>query len=71
VEINPEKIKEKVDYYLHFADIGTDEDQRNYEVSYEKFERLGFKTEISLDQGIEELLRLVEAIDITNPYSNV
>ena len=71
MEINPEKIKEKVDYYLHFADIGTDEDQRNYEVSYEKFERLGFKTEISLDQGIEELLRLVEAIDITNPYSNV
>jgi nucleoside-diphosphate-sugar epimerase len=29
-------IKEKVDYYLHFAEIGRDEDQRNYEVSYAK-----------------------------------
>ena len=25
-----------VDFYLHFAEVGTDADQRNYEVSYEK-----------------------------------
>ena len=30
------KILEHVDYYLHFAEVGSDADQRNYEVSYEK-----------------------------------
>jgi nucleoside-diphosphate-sugar epimerase len=65
------KIKEKIDYYLHFADVGKDEDQRNYEVSYEKIESLGFTTTTSLEKGIDELLGLVEAVDISNPYSNV
>lgn len=65
------KIKERVDFYLHFADFGKDEDQRNYEVSYEKIDGLGFQTTISLDQGIDELLRVVEAIELSNPYSNV
>ena len=29
-------IKDKVEYYLHFAEFGEDEDKRNYEVSYKK-----------------------------------
>lgn len=66
-----QKIKEKVDYYLHFADIAKDEDQRNYEVSYEKIDALGFETTVSIDQGIDELLSVMGAIDIQNPYSNV
>ena len=33
------KILEHVDYYLHFAEVGSDADQRNYEVSYEKIRK--------------------------------
>lgn len=65
------KIEEKVDYYLHFADIGKDEDQRNYEVSYEKIDALGFQTTVDLEQGLDELLSVMEAVDMHNPYSNV
>jgi nucleoside-diphosphate-sugar epimerase len=66
-----EKIKTKTDYYMHFADVGKDEDQRNYEVSYEKISRLGFQTTIDLDRGLDELIEVMQAIDIQNPYSNV
>ena len=43
-----------VDYYLHFAEVGTDADQRNYEVSYEKIRAKGFETTIDMDRGIAE-----------------
>jgi nucleoside-diphosphate-sugar epimerase len=66
-----EMIREKVDYYLHFADVGEDVDKRNYVVSYKKIHGLGFDTTISLEDGIDELVRAVGVIDINNPYSNV
>jgi nucleoside-diphosphate-sugar epimerase len=43
-------IKQRIDYYLHFAEIGKDEDQRNYEVSYEKINKAGFHTTIGIDE---------------------
>ncbi len=64
-------IKEKVPYYLHFAEVGKDEDQRNYEVSYEKIRSKGFNTSITVQDGIDELLRALETIEISNPMSNV
>jgi nucleoside-diphosphate-sugar epimerase len=64
-------IKEKLEFYLHFADVGKDEDQRNYEVSYAKINRLGFKTTMTVDDGIDELIRAYQVIDIKNPYANV
>ena len=65
------KIQEKVPYYLHFADVGKDEDQRNYEVSYEKIRKLGLKTKIDVDCGISELIRAYSVIDAKSEYSNV
>ncbi|GAF78330.1 unnamed protein product, partial [marine sediment metagenome] len=65
------KIRERVPYYLHFADVGTDEDQRNYEVSYEKIRRVGFRTQTSVDEGIDEIIAALTAIDIRHEYSNV
>jgi nucleoside-diphosphate-sugar epimerase len=65
------KILEHVDYYLHFAEVGSDGDQRNYEVSYEKIRRKGFETTIDLDRGIAELVRAALLIGFQNPFANV
>ncbi len=66
-----ELVRRKVDFYLHYADVGKDEDQRNYEVSYAKINALGFYTTISVEDGVDELIRAYETIDIRNPLSNV
>jgi nucleoside-diphosphate-sugar epimerase len=65
------KIMKFVDYYLHFAEVGTDADQRNYEVSYEKIRAKGFETTIDLERGIEELVRAARLIEFQNPFANV
>ena len=65
------KIQERVPFYLHFAEIGTDADKRDYEVSYDKIRRLGFETRVTLDEGIQELIRAMSAIEIANPYTNL
>lgn len=64
-------LRQKFDFYLHYADVGKDEDQRNYEVSYAKIHALGFQTTISIEAGIDELLNAYQVIDVKNPYSNV
>lgn len=65
------KIKENIDYYLHFADIGEDEDKRNYGVSYEKINSFGFKTEKGVDEGIDELIRSCQIFEFKHPYKNI
>ena len=65
------KVLEHVDYYLHFAEVGTDADRRNYEVSYEKIRRKGFETTVDLDRGIAELARAARMIQFQNPFANV
>ena len=65
------KIKEKIEYYLHFAEFGTDEDKRNYEVSYEKISALGYGTTVTVEEGIDELIQAVQVIEIKNEFSNV
>jgi nucleoside-diphosphate-sugar epimerase len=65
------KILEHVNYYLHFAEVGHDADQRNYEVSYEKIRKKGFETTIDLDRGIAELVRAARLIEFQNPFANV
>ncbi len=64
------KIKEKIDYYLHFADIGEDEDKRNYSVSYERVNSLGFKTKKTVDEGIDELIKACQIFEFKHPYKN-
>lgn len=64
-------IKKKVNYYLHFAEINKDLEQRDYEVSYDKLEKLGFRSSVSMEEGIGELIKVVEILDIQDPYRNV
>lgn len=51
------------------AKIGKDPDQRNYIVSNAKIEKTGFKPQISLPQGISELLKGYQVIR-RNQFSN-
>jgi nucleoside-diphosphate-sugar epimerase len=39
------------------APIGEDPDKRDYVVSNEKLEKLGWRPDVSLDAGIEELVK--------------
>jgi len=65
-------LNKKLDFILHYVESGKgDEDQRNYWVDYSKIRGVGFKATISLEQGIEEMLKAFRVIDIRNPYSNV
>ena len=52
------KIKEYVpNFYIHFSEIGTDPDKRNYIVSNQRLREAGFEARRSLDEGILELLK--------------
>jgi len=66
-----ELIKARTNFYLHYADIGEDADKRNYGVSYKKINSLGYDTTISIEEGIDELVRALKAIKFKTPYSNV
>lgn len=67
-----ELIKSKVsNAYFNYADVGEDADKRNYIVSYEKINSLGFDTTIGLEEGISELLKTIPLIKTSSPYFNV
>ena len=58
-------------FYLHYADIGEDADKRNYVVSYDKIAELGYQTTITVEEGIDELIRALQVISFQEKYSNV
>ncbi len=52
------KIKEYIpNFYIHFSEVGSDPDKRNYIVSNERLLQAGFKARRTLDDGIQELLK--------------
>ena len=66
-----EKIQEYVpELYIHSAEIGEDPDKRDYIVSNEKIESLGWRADYSLDDGIQELIKGYKLIK-PNSFSNV
>ena len=51
------KVKEYVPrFYIHFAEVGSDPDKRNYIVSNQRLREAGFEARRSIDEGIRELL---------------
>ena len=66
-----EKIQEYVpELYIHSAEIGEDPDKRDYIVSNEKIESLGWRADYSLDEGIQELIKGYNIIK-PNSFANV
>ena len=64
-------IQKKVKNFVFFEeDLQKDPDQRNYIVSNKKIEALGFLPKISLEEGIDELLKGYAMLKIKR-YSNV
>lgn len=59
------------DVYIHYADVGKDEDMRNYVVSYRKIEKAGFTTTISMEDGMKELIRCLAFVEAGTHFSNV
>ena len=66
-----EMIKYNTNAFVHYADVGEDVDKRNYVVSYERINSLGFDTTISVEEGINELTNALKAIKIHVPYTNI
>jgi nucleoside-diphosphate-sugar epimerase len=66
-----EKIKEYVpNFYIHSAPVGEDPDKRDYLVSNEKIESLGWRSDYTLDMGIQELLKGYQILK-PNIFANV
>jgi len=64
-------VAEKTDAFIHFEEIGSDADKRNYVVSYDKVRALGFRTEVTIQDGIDEIIKALNVVDFTNPYVNI
>jgi nucleoside-diphosphate-sugar epimerase len=60
------------DFYITESPINKDPDQRNYIVSNDKLEALGWKPTVSLDNTIREVLQACPIIKNTNcPFSDI
>ena len=64
-------VAEKTDAFIHFEEIGSDADKRNYVVSYDKVRALGFRTKVTIEEGIDEIIKALNVVDFTNPYVNI
>jgi nucleoside-diphosphate-sugar epimerase len=65
-----QRIRQKIEFVLHISEVGEDPDKRNYTVAFSKLRSLGFRVEMDIDRGIDELVRGLQVIDVVNPFSN-
>lgn len=65
------KVKEHVpSFFIHFSELGSDPDKRNYIVSNQRLREAGFEAKRSLDDGIAELVKGYRMLRKT-AYGNV
>lgn len=66
-----EKVSELTGCYLHFTNLRADPDKRNYFISFERIQEVGFLPKISWDEGLLELHQGLQTIRWSNPMANV
>ena len=66
-----EIIRKKINYYLHFAEYTEDIDKRNYVVSYDKINSLGFDIQKTVEEGIDEIIKAKAAFETRQNFKNV
>lgn len=64
------EIKKQIDFEIISSPIGEDPDKRDYIVSNEKIEKLGWKPTKTIETGIKELKKLYSILNL-NPFSNL
>ena len=64
-----EYVKDHTGCFVHYEEIGTDADQRDYEVSYNKLENEGFSCDVDIMTGIQELIKVAPILQIRHQYS--
>jgi len=64
-------LRDRIEFLVHFAEFGTDEDKRDYEVDYSRIRDAGFEITVDIDKGLGELVRGLPLLRLRNLYSNV
>jgi nucleoside-diphosphate-sugar epimerase len=64
-------LQKRIDFLVHFAEIGKDADRRDYMVDYSRIRSTGFETTIDIGRGLSELIDGLKLLRIKNPHSNV
>lgn len=59
-----EIISEKTKCLVYYENFDYDRDHRDYEVSYEKIKKLGFNTTKTVEDGVEELVRVYKLLNL-------
>ncbi|MCH7850074.1 MAG: NAD(P)-dependent oxidoreductase [Nanoarchaeota archaeon] len=67
-----EKVKKKIpNFSVYTSEEGTDPDKRNYIVLNEKIRRAGFEANITVEEGIDELIKGYNILLRNNPHTNL
>ncbi len=69
-ELAQEIKKHLPNFFIHYAEVGSDPDKRNYIVSNKRLLEAGFKAKRSLSDGIQELLKGYRLLG-RSPFKNV
>lgn len=56
-------------FYIHYAQVGSDPDKRNYVVSNQRLREAGFEAKRSLEEGIKELIKGYRIMS-RSPFNN-
>lgn len=64
-------LAKRLQFHLYFADIGKDEDRRDYAVAYDRIRATGYQTAVDMGRGLDELIHGLRLVQIRNPHSNV